>query len=207
MILNQNISYLSSKNNSIVNIVKKINEKQIVYRGYVGFPHYKYDGEAMNIDAILVTKLGVLAIIDKSTNTINADKVYNKLEITLKNVTSLTKGRNLIVDIDVYTLSDITKEENFEFASEEELIKYYMRKEDLNLEEKILRQAVNAIEGCLTKEGKSRNNSFITKTIADLENNISNYDNSQLECLKDYEQRIQVISGLAGSGKTIIICK
>lgn len=201
------ISILNNENDKLIQIVEGFYEKGIIERGYIGFPHYVYDGQKMNIDAILITKKGVLALIDKRYNDVDPDKVFNKIEITLKNTSSLVKKRKLLLDIDIYSISDDYDEENMTFNNFDQMYEYYINEYVEKLDEEKIRLVTNTIEGCLVKEKKNRIVSNLTNIISNIENNISNYDNSQLHCLKNYDEKIQVISGLAGSGKTIILCK
>ena len=206
--MRDNISVLE-ENLNIQDVVEYLDENIYIYKGYIGFPNYYYDGEHLNIDAILITRKGVLAFVDESVNDVNPDDVYNKLDIVLRGVPALINRRNLIAKIDVFCLGTKNDVENYTFTTKEKVLEEYLKisNDYVDIDERKLDIIINAIEGCLVKEQKNRHTSKITSAIAKLENSISKYDNKQLECLKDYEHKVQVISGLAGSGKTVILCK
>lgn len=203
--MNEKISYIGATTEKIDELIELLGDD--IYTGYVGFPHYKYNGQLIYIDALLVTKYGVLALIDSFTNRVNPDNVFSKIEITLKNEPFLVSNRKLVCDIKVLIISEKTNIRNEEFASIKELFDYYIAESKSTVSRSYFRNIVHAIEGGLSKEKKTRSDTEYSHTIQQLESAVATFDKSQLECLRDREEKIQVISGLAGSGKTVILCK
>lgn len=208
-VMSGNISYIGTENKLINDTVHKFESKSEIklFKGYIGFPHYKYNGEAIDIDAIIITNKGVLAIIDGTKNKVNLDDVYSKIKITLMNDPQLIKKREIFFDIDVYSINSYSDEDNWVFDSPDSLVEYYLRDNCDLVDQKISRIIIHNIEGCLSKEKKCRIQTPTTEVISKLESYIANYDRSQLECLRERNEKVQAISGLAGSGKTVILCK
>jgi superfamily I DNA and RNA helicase len=188
-------------------ISRLLMEKDLVYRGYLGFPYFRYNSKSITLEGIFITIYGVLGIIEKGQNSTDENDAYIKIESILKSTPGLLNRRELIIPYDVYVLNSEENIESRTFSSEEKILEYFLIHHTRKIDDITLRLAVNAIEGCMPTSKIEREESGITRIISSLEEHIANYDISQLQCLIDGDESIQAISGLAGSGKTIVLAK
>lgn len=200
----------------LVNFFEKYEDDGFLYLGYpiIG----SVDG-AINLDAIYVSKKCGLVAFDLVENPIYEDReglrdqIYTKLESKFKDYTSLVKKRNLMVDINVISYSNVWKEngdsdEVIAAPSHENLKKYLDDLEWRNPEYfELLLQSIQAV----TKIRNNPKRQNVTKAnskgaiLKKLETTIANLDHKQSAAIIETVKGPQRIRGLAGSGKTIIL--
>lgn len=191
---------------------------------YLGYPLIKTPDGTKTVHALLVSEqLGAFAFDLISPNqqvsseevTERQDIIYNQLEAKLRATKEITNGRQLAFNLNVVTFAptitnkaDFKNNDNF-FTTPEELLKYLQKANS-----GILKTIYNSLKGVLQgvsklKQPKDRPEVQTTNTkghiAQQLEHQMAHLDIYQNKAIVEMTDSPQRITGLAGTGKTVVI--
>lgn len=204
-------------NNKIVNIFPDMPEKIIkecealvssnpesIYKIFIGFPLLFPYGEEFRPVALIITTKGIIFF------TRHFDKVDNEqifLQSRLIQHERLRRRASLRFEIRPVIYDDHTN------ICDSALLFLEQLNEAEPLDAMTMRYIESALTGMLTKRNleileENLNEDSTLKAIRQIEYGIATFDNHQYECIEARSNyKVSAIRGLAGCGKTVVLCK
>ena len=186
---------LMNIDNQLEDGIEAISAREDIYKIYSGFPDIIYNSTSLKLKLVIVGYRGVVAF---SRNENEVDSVYFKLEDMFRKVEDLRERRNIVFKFEVLPWTHIVGNPGY-------ISNFYDNFGEISLSSTICKIICNTIEVSLPTY--NRTNATLNETINFIEKNIANFDRSQLESISTNTSKIQIISGLAGSGKTIVLAR
>lgn len=186
---------------------------------YIGYPIIAAPEGAFPIDALWVSRARGLVIFSLIEGTTvdeyceAQDESANRLETKLRGHTSLMKGRKLLAAPEVITFAPAAQIAGKEVDGYPlcNLENISVSIEKIEWENPETLESVLSVIQSISTIRKGRRNRKITQNdsrggkLKNLEDSISNLDNTQGKAVIETVEGVQRIRGLAGSGKTIIL--
>lgn len=186
---------LMNIDNLVIEGIETLSTREDVYKVYTGFPDIFYNSTSLKLKMVIVGYRGVIAY---SRDENEVDSVYFKLQDMFRKVEDLRNKRDLVFPYEVLSWENTNQ-------SIERISSYYNEMGEMILTPNVCKIICNTIEVSLPTY--NRTTATLNDTIKHIEKNIANFDRSQLESISTNNSKIQVISGLAGSGKTIVLAR
>lgn len=203
--------------NKVVNIMPNISQTVLsqcnelaeqcsrdVYKIFVGFPLLFPYGEEFRPIALIISTKGILFFTDNE-NKVFDEEVFLRSRLELYDRLRIKTSLRFCVKPVIYNEGVNICEEGKRFISDSKTI------EPLDIQ--TMRFVESALTGMLTKrnledyETSNKENSVL-KEIKRVNFEVATFDNNQYQCIEargDY--KITAIRGLAGCGKTVVLCK
>ncbi len=189
----------TEKNAATDQLISFLKEKEFEGRFYVGYLMPTSEG-SVTLDALWISKqYGVVAfVIDSEVSTETEDNTFGFLDTFLRKNPKLKKGRDFLVNIEAVTYIDSNQ-------LRERLNKLNTWEHSQIFDELISTfQSVYNLKNKNERKNVKKENSRGAK-LKWLDEQLSRLDDEQEKAVIEYNDGIQRIRGLAGSGKTIVL--
>lgn len=217
-----NIAYGLTKKNTVAQCLAHFFSAKTTEEGYlyIGYPVFGSEDGLEQVGALLISpKWGVISFDLRDDRCVQEDynngidNNYNKLQSKFRNNKNLINKRNLKFDILSVVYNPLLNNDNYEEdypILNDSLLDSFLKENGKELEETLYKTILSSVQAIsnIRKASKRKNNlapNSKGKKLAELENDIAVFDNSQNKGMIETVHGVQRIRGLAGSGKTIVL--